>query len=148
MIYLFVIVAILIGMLMPIQSAINAVLTFELKRPFLAAMLSLSLGAFLMAMLALSQGELRDFGRLKNISPHLYLGGIMGALFVSSSLYFIPRMGATTMITCFVTGQMMGSLLLDHFGLFGLVVRPLNIEKLIGITFLLVGILLVMRKNT
>lgn len=147
MIFGFVILAIIIGVLMPFQAGLNAELTRYLKHPYLAAFVSLSVGAIVMSFLILFNSGFSELKRLADAPPHLFLGGLLGAIFVGSSLFFIPRMGATAMIAAFITGQLLGSVLVDHYGLMGLTPNPITISRIMGIILLFAGIFLVIRKS-
>jgi transporter family-2 protein len=147
MIFGFVILAILIGMLMPLQAGLNAELTRYLKHPYLGAFVSLSIGAVAVSLLVIFHGGLSEIKRLSETPPHLYLGGLLGAIFVGSSLFFIPRMGATAMVAAFITGQLVGSVIIDHYGLMGLTPSPLNLTRILGIILLFAGLFLVIKKN-
>ncbi len=147
MIFGFVSLAIMIGVLMPFQAGLNAELTRFLKHPYLAAFISLSIGAMIMAIIILFNGGFGELKRLASAPPHLFLGGLLGAIFVGSSLFFIPRMGATAMIAAFITGQLIGSVLVDHYGLMGLTPNPVTVTRMMGIILLFAGLFLVIRKG-
>lgn len=147
MIFGFVILAIVIGALMPFQAGLNAELTRFLRNPYLGAFVSLSVGAIIMSVIILFNGGFGELKRLTSAPPHLFLGGLLGAIFVGSSLFFIPRMGATAMIAAFITGQLLGSVLVDHFGLMGLTPNPVTITRIMGIILLFAGLFLVIRKG-
>ena len=147
MIFGFIILAIIIGALMPFQAGLNAELTRQLKHPYLGALLSLSIGAIAVSVLVLFNGGFGELRRLSQTPPHLFLGGILGAIFVGSSLYLIPRMGATALIGAFITGQLIGSVLIDHFGFLGLNSQPVSFTRLLGVFLLFAGLFLVVRKN-
>lgn len=148
MIFGFVILAIVIGSLMPFQAGLNAELTRFLRNPYLGAFISLSVGAMIMSVIILFNGGFGELKRLASAPPHLFLGGLLGAIFVGSSLFFIPRMGATAMIAAFITGQLLGSVMVDHFGLMGLAPNPVTITRIMGIILLFAGLFLVIRKGT
>lgn len=147
MIFGFVALAILIGALMPVQAALNAELTRFFKHPYLAAFISLSVGAIVVSVLVMLNGGFGDIKRLGQAPIHLYLGGILGAIFVGSSLFFIPKMGASAMIASFVAGQLICSVAIDHYGLLGLTANPVSMQRILGIILLFVGVFLVIRKN-
>lgn len=148
MMYVLVLLAILIGTLMPVQAGLNAELTRILKHPYLGAFISLTTGAIAVAALVVIKGiGFTELKRFTDVPPHLYLGGILGAIFVGSSLFFIPRMGATPMIAAFITGQLLGSVLIDHFGLLGLASTPINFTRILGIFLLFSGLFLVIKKG-
>lgn len=149
MIFVLLATAILIGTLMPIQAGINAELTRFLRHPYLAAIISLVTGATALSLILVFQGvPALEFKRLLETPPRLFLGGILGAIFVSSSMFFIPRMGATAMIAAFVTGQLLMSIVIDHYGLLGLNSQPLSLSRLVGIILLFTGLYLVIRKTS
>lgn len=147
MIFGFVLVAILIGTMMPLQAGLNAQLTRTLQHPFLGAFISLTTGAILVGVLVLFNGGFSELKRLPQVSPHLFLGGVLGAIFVGSSLFLIPRMGATAMIGAFITGQLLGSVLVDHFGALGLPVQPIGLSRVLGVFLLFAGLWLVVKKT-
>lgn len=146
MIFGFIMTAILIGIFMPVQAGLNAELARNLKNPLLSILLSLGTGAIVIFIILLFKGGFQDFKRLPEISPHLFLGGLLGVIFVGSSIFFVPRLGATAMIGAFITGQLIGSVLIDHFGLFNLPIYPINLARMSGIFLLFVGVLLVIKK--
>lgn len=148
MIFVFILAAIVIGTLMPVQAAINAEFTRFLKHPYLAAIVSLFTGALLMSCVLIIQGlPTQELKRLTEAPPRLFLGGLLGAVFVSSSMFFIPRMGATAMIGAFITGQLLMSVLMDHFGLLGLAAQPVSFSRIVGVLLLFSGLLLVVKKT-
>lgn len=147
MIFGFVILAIIIGCMMPLQAGLNAELTRILRHPFLGAFISLTTGAILVSLLVITNSGFHQLKRLPEVPPHLYLGGVLGAIFVGSSLFLIPKMGATAMIGAFMTGQLLGSVLMDHFGVLGLTPQPINMTRIFGVILLFAGLLLVIRKG-
>jgi transporter family-2 protein len=148
MMFILILLAVAIGTLMPVQAGINAELTRFLNNPFMGALISFATGAIILTIFTLSKGlPLEELKRVGSASPHLFLGGLLGALFVGSSIFFIPKMGATTMIAAYVTGQLLGSVLMDHFGLFNLPVIQINFTRAIGIILLFSGLFLVVKKS-
>src|SRR5680860_1899351 len=124
MIFILITVAIIIGALMPFQAGINAELTRFVRHPYLAAFMSFFTGTLALSILVLVHGISGNvLGRLTEAPPRLFVGGVLGCLFVASTIYFIPRMGATTMIAALVTGQLVMSVVIDHYGLMGLQVQ-------------------------
>ncbi|MGE3608760.1 MAG: DMT family transporter [Bacteriovoracaceae bacterium] len=149
MIYLLLFIAILVGSLMPIQAGINTQLSRLIQNPFLGAFISFSTGVITLGALLLIKGfPHQEIKRLGLASPHLFLGGVLGAIFVGSTIFFIPKIGATNMIASFITGQLIMSILIDHFGLFGAPVQTLNMYRIVGVFLLFAGLMLVVKKST
>lgn len=75
-----------------------------------------------------------------------YLGGIIVATYVVMITILVPRIGVGTAIGLIVTGQIICAVTIDHFGLFNVAVRPINITRAAGILLMIGGIYLVMKK--
>jgi transporter family-2 protein len=133
---------------MPVQAALNAQLTRTLENPYLTALYSLLTGAMAVSVLAFTHPSgVSHWKKLFVVPPYLLFGGLLGAIFVGSSLILIPRMGAMAMVSAFITGQLLGSMLIDHFGLFGMPTLSLNPMRSIGLVFLITGLFLVMKRS-
>jgi transporter family-2 protein len=76
---------------------------------------------------------------------YVFLAGPLGLVIIASLSYTVPRLGAATATTLFVTAWLILSAIIDHFGLFGGVPRPLDLPRLLGFIILLAGTWLVVR---
>ena len=148
MIFILVVVTVLIGALMPFQAGINAELGRHLKPPYLGAFISFLTGTLVLSGLILyHKVPITELKRVFSVHPVYLLGGLMGALFVGSSIFLIPRVGATTMIASFVVGQLLMSVVIDHFGWLGLMSYPVTSTRILGIFLLFLGLFLVIKKT-
>ena len=149
MLLFLIIVAVFVGLMMPIQAGLNAELTRFLNHPLIGAFISLVTGSIALFFIMLLQGfPLQEIKRIGEVPPVLFLGGILSALFVSSAIFFIPRMGATSMIAALITGQLLMSVIMDHYGLLGLNAYPMNFSRSLGVFLLFAGLFLVVKKGT
>ena len=73
----------------------------------------------------------------------VYLAGFAGTLFVAGGVVIAPVTGALLFFICVVAGQLLGATLADHFGLFGLDLRPVSPARLIGLALVVGGAVLV-----
>lgn len=71
--------------------------------------------------------------------------GIFGLILYQCITITLPRLGATSMLVMIIIGQIIAGLVLDTFGLLGMVQRPLDVTKIIGLLFLLGGAYLVVK---
>jgi transporter family-2 protein len=148
MLALFLITAFLVGCMLPWQPVVNARLGIELASPLWAGFISFLGGALLLGALALLQGQFSDkITRLSSAPWWSMTGGLLGAIFVIAALILIPRIGATSLGVAFICGQLLMAVIMDHFGLAGLSVRPIDSMRLVGIVLVLVGVFMVMRPN-
>lgn len=146
MIGLLVVVALGIGLLLPLQAGVNAQLRLWVPHPVIAALISFAVGSFtlLVASFVLRTGWVSG-SRLAQAPWWVWIGGILGANYVLMAIILAPRLGAASLIGLTVTGQMLASLVLDHFGLIGYPVHPASAGRLVGSALLLLGVFLIQR---
>jgi transporter family-2 protein len=78
---------------------------------------------------------------LANAKPIEYLGGFIVGFYVISATLLAPRIGLANFIVCAVSAQIIISVVIDHFGLLGAMVRPVSMTRLVGIGLLIAGII-------
>jgi bacterial/archaeal transporter family-2 protein len=136
------------GAILPVQGAINAQLRSELDAPitvgafsFLVATLSMAL--VLAAYLALTDAPRPRVSGVSRLPWWGWLGGACGATYVVSVFAFIPEIGVAPTVALTVAGQQIASVLVDRYGLMRLPRRPIAGPRLLGIAFLLGGVMLI-----
>lgn len=135
-----------IGCFLAIQGSINTQLTTYLKHPIQGALVNFVVGATtLLALNFIFRTQIPDWAHLKTAPWYLFVGGLMGAIFVSSVIFFIPKIGVTTVLAASIAGQLIAASIIDHFGFFGLSAHPVSISRILGILLMLVGIFLIQR---
>jgi len=78
--------------------------------------------------------------------PWYMLGsGVFGLILYLSLSQTIPRLGATTAITLVVVGQLLAGMVIDHFGLFEVEVRNINLQRIAAAGLLMAGAFLMLR---
>lgn len=142
-IYLFALVVFVVGAIAAMQPPLNAQLAFR-SGGLTAALISFAVGTLGLLVVGIASGSLTK-GTLAAAPWYLFTGGLMGAAFVYTSLRFVPVLGATALTAVGVAGQLVGGLLIDRFGLFGLQQVPFTATRLVGIALLIAGAILVMR---
>lgn len=136
--------AVVIGMLLPLQALINAALGRQTFGPVFAALVSFAVGTLvLVGWWALSRPAF-DVAMLAKVPWWAWTGGLIGAVYVASATLLIPRMGAAPLICLVVFGQLIGSLVLDHFGVLH-ARQPVDVSRIVGTLLVVVGALLVVR---
>ncbi len=86
-----------------------------------------------------------NLGVWRRVPWYTLAAGLLGLMIIGSLSYAIPRLGVATTITLFIATQLILSALLDHFGLLGAAVRPIDLPRLIGMVILFLGTWLVAR---
>ena len=143
--HLYLLLAFAVGVLMPLQAAVNTDLRAQLgDSVLLATTISFVVGAITMVLLALASGE--RAGTLQALTQLQWWqlsGGVLGAAIVAGSILLAPRIGLAGMTTLVVGGQLCASLLFDRYGFLGLAERAITTPRLLGVLLVLAGMLLV-----
>lgn len=98
--------------------------------------------AFLMIGMA-HGGNLKSW---QTVPWYAFTAGLFGLVIVGSIGYVIPRLGLSTGFTVIVATQFIGGVIIDHYGLFGATVRPIDGPKLVGLGLLMAGVALLVRQ--
>jgi transporter family-2 protein len=142
--YFFIILAILAGIMMPAQAAVNDKLTGAVGSPVLAAFISFLVGTIALFLYIVASGiPLGDLFSAKDASIVAWTGGLLGAFFVAATGTLVPRLGVALTFCLLIAGQMLATLVIDHFGLLSVPVKEVNLPRLLGVTFITIGVILI-----
>lgn len=138
--------ALLIGVAVPLQVGLNTTLGRLIGHPMLSATVSFTVGALSLWLLIVAwHVALPSVSQWVQIPGWYYLGGILGAFFVASTIILAPRLSVATMNGLIVAGQLLMSLVIDHFGWFGFPHHPITLLRVLGVLLILAGVWLVQR---
>lgn len=87
-----------------------------------------------------------QLNELAQIPWHLWLGGLIGVYAISMSIYTAPKMGFLILSGLVIFGQLLMSMLLDHFGWLGVEKNPINWQRLLGAIVIFIGVLLTLQR--
>lgn len=72
-----------------------------------------------------------------------WTGGILGAIFVSTTIVVVPRIGTAAAMAAIITAQLLAGIILDHFGVFGFQATSFDVKRAVGVILLLSGAMLI-----
>ncbi|MCB0861740.1 MAG: DMT family transporter [Solirubrobacterales bacterium] len=124
--------------LVGLQHPINSELATRVG-DFPAGFVNFAVGTLLLGLLVLATGKALGLKRIGDPRFYYYFGGLIGVVVVVSSLAAVTEIGAASLTSALVTGQLIGSLVLDRFGAFGLKQIPVNGIRLAAAVALLAG---------
>lgn len=135
-----IIIAVLLGVIFAWQTPINAEAARRLGSPVLAGMLSISLSLVLVVTFALMTVRAKpDWSEIASAPWWTWIGGIAGAVFVVAAAVIVPKTGSVLFLLAVVLGQMLGAIVADTYGMWGLAVQPISLTKLVGVSLVLAG---------
>jgi hypothetical protein len=109
--------------------------TPQLAAPFDRAAVYLTVAAATaLAMLLVIRGD---------VASHYVVTGLFGLAFIFGAAALAPRIGVALFLSAAIAGQLIGALVLDHIGAFGVTQYAVNPTRLLGAGLLLAGVVLV-----
>ncbi len=136
--------AVMVGVLLPLQVLLNASLGKQAGGPLFASMCSFFVGSAVLIAFWLATKPSLDVAALTRVPWWAWTGGLIGALYVASATLLIPRTGAVALMSLVIFGQLVGSLLVDHYGVLG-ARQPIDALRLTGVALVAGGALLVVK---
>lgn len=138
--------AALAGVLVGMQAPINSRLGRDLGS-VQAATFSFVVGSIALAVVALLfYGGLGSFGEAGKAPAWSLVGGLLGAVYVTVAILTVRTLGVSALTATVIAGQLTAAVLIDRFGLLGIAKQPIDMQRIIGLVLLVVGVVLVVRR--
>jgi transporter family-2 protein len=141
-----VLLAVAAGVFVGLQAPVNARLSREVGN-LQAATVSFAIGTLALILVAsLSSGGLSSIGSIGKVPWWALIGGVLGAFYVTVALITVRTLGLSALTAIVVTGQLTIAVVVDRFGLLGLSRQHIGASRIVGLVFLLAGVVLVVRR--
>ena len=138
-----ILLAVAVGMLLPIQAASNAGVSRYSGDVSYAVLISFIIGIVLVSSyILITKPSLNTNITHLNIPNYVLLGGLISVIYTAAITYLSPKLGVGNTLFLIVLGQMTAALLVDHFGVFESVKHEVTLKRVAGICLMLVGLLL------
>ena len=140
--------ALMAGMLIPVQAAANASLSKSLQGnvPYSALTLFIVAGVTAITAILLTGAKLPSFKEFGAAPWWSYIGGIIVASYVLTITFLVPRIGVGSAISIIVTGQIIAALAIDQFGFLNAPRFPMTSVRIIGAVLMVTGVFLATRR--
>ncbi|MBD2472450.1 DMT family transporter [Nostoc sp. FACHB-145] len=131
------------GGLLAYGSAANVRLMQVIRSAIGAATVNFTIGFTTLALLMVLGviGPL-SLNQLSQAPWWAFFGGALGATYVTLNTLSIPKLGLTNTTMAVAFGQMLMSLIIDQFGLFGVMSHIVSAPRLLGTGLLLAAVIL------
>ena len=140
----FMVLAVVAGAMMPTQAATNNKMAVVIDSPILAAFISFFIGTLGLLVYVVASGTpLSNMWNAKDAPAVAWIGGLLGAFFVTTTVLLAPRLGVAMTFSLIVLGQMLITLIIDHFGLLGVPVQHVTLSRVAGILLVIGGVVLI-----
>jgi transporter family-2 protein len=132
----------LAGCGIPVLAALNAQLGSRIGSAPVAATVLFVVAFTATLLVATVTTGLAPLSLLALQPTYLFAGGLFIAFYVLSITWVAPRFGIGNAIMCVLFGQMIAATAIDHFGLFGAIVKPLSATRGGGLALMATGLVL------
>lgn len=142
----YIVLAVMAGVILTVQSGLNAQLNLLIKNnAILSAFISFVIGLIALTVILLITSP-KAFGQIplpNGVNWWKFLGGLLGAIYVTTIIITFPKLGAATTLSLVIAGQLIFAVIFDHFGWLGFAIKQINIYRIIGVVMIIGGVLLV-----
>lgn len=136
--------AVVIGASLTVQAALNSELGRAVGSSIYGALLSFVVGiAGLFVYLVFSRVEWSNWRQALELPWYYWLGGLLGALYVTGIIVLAPRLGTALTFGLTIAGQMILGVIMDHYGWLNLPENPISWWRVIGVLLIIVGVVLI-----
>ena len=132
-----------IGALLPIQAGINSRLSRAAANPLYASLISFFVGIVALSVYIALSRQSFSWAGIKEAPAYVWLGGILGAVYVTIVLLSFQHLGPGLTFGLIVAGQMMLSAVLEHFNILVFQQQSINIYKIGGMLLIIAGVMLI-----
>jgi transporter family-2 protein len=143
---IYIVLAVLAGVILTVQSGINAQLNILVKNnAILSALISFLVGtaALVILLLITKPSSFQQIPAPNAVNWWKFIGGLLGAIYVTTIIIAFPKLGAATTLSLVIAGQLVFAVIFDHFGWLGFAVKHINMYRILGVAMIIGGVLLV-----
>jgi len=138
-----VLIGIISGVAVGLQSPLASMITQRLG--MLESIFIIHLGGALLVSIPLIFIGGGNLGNWRSLPWYALAAGSMGLIVVGGVSFMIPRVGVAAAITLIIAGQLVISSVLDHYGLLGVHIRPMDMQRIFGLLVVFIGAWLTVR---
>lgn len=135
MAFLFIILCLLGGAALALQASVNGEVGMRIGT-IEASAIAYGVGTIALICFAFFLGR-GDVSNVQELSKWKLLIGVCGAFYIFTVVLAVPKIGVSTAVIAGIAGQILISMIIDHFGLFGTKQLPINLTRISAFMLLL-----------
>ena len=130
---------IFLGVVLAVHLAMNGKVGSIMENPQVANAVFWCIGALTAIVIGFTGWKTGALAPLQDVSPILLTAGALGACLVFAIAWLVPQIGAASLFIALLAGQVVGGLVMSHFGWLGSPVEPINLVKIVGTLLMIAG---------
>jgi transporter family-2 protein len=140
---IWIVIALLAGVFIPMQGGLNGLLGKEIKSPIHASLISFIIGTAAIALYIVLTKQTVSLEGVKNVPWYVWFAGVLGAFSISVIILTMPKLGPGLTMGLVVAGQMLISVGLEHFNILVTQPHPISLLRVVGILLIVGGVVLI-----
>lgn len=135
-----IVVTLLGGICIAVQAAVNGGLGKKIGT-IEGAFVSFGIGTLglLFAVILIGKGNIFN---VVYVPKWQLAGGLLGAVYIFIMILAVPKIGVASAVLAVITGQILTSMVIDHFGWFGGQVIPINGTRISALLLMILSLYL------
>jgi transporter family-2 protein len=133
---------IFLGIVLAVHLAMNGKVGSALGNPRVANAFFWCVGAFVAVVIGITGWRSGALNGIRDVHPALLTAGALGACLVFAIAWMIPRARAQSVFITLIAGQVLGGMVMSHFGWLGSPVQRVSMMNVFGAVVMLGGVLL------
>jgi transporter family-2 protein len=134
--------SIFLGIVLALHLSMNGKVGASLGNPRVGNALFWCIGAAVAVLIGATGWQPGVFSGLKEVNPWLLTAGALGACLVFAIAWLLPDVGARAMFISLIAGQVLGGMVISHFGWLGSPTQRITPLNTIGALVMLAGVAL------
>lgn len=135
--------AVIAGAFLPMQGSMNSKLAKAGENPVYASMISFTIGVLALVTYILLTSQNVSWKGLKDAPSYSWLGGVLGAFYVTVIIFAFPKIGPGLTFGLVVAGQLITSIVMEHFQIMGTPHQPISLGRIVGVLLIIIGVVAV-----
>lgn len=138
-----IVMAVIAGAFLPMQGSMNSKLAKAGENPVYASMISFTIGVLALVVYILLTSQNVSWKGLKDAPSYSWLGGVLGAFYVTVIVFAFPKIGPGLTFGLVVAGQLITSMVMEHFQIMGTPHQPISLGRIVGVLLIIIGVVAV-----
>ena len=134
-----------LGVILAVHLAMNGKVGAAIGIPRVGNALFWCIGALGACIIGATGWQAGALDGIKDVNPLLLTAGLMGACLVFAIAWLMPQVGASAVMFGLIAGQIVGGMVLSHYGLLGSPMKPVSLTNVAGAVALMGGVFLATR---
>jgi len=131
-----------LGVVLAVHLAMNGKVGSVLSNARVGNALFWCIGALGALAIGLTGWQSGALGPIRQVHPILLTAGVLGATLVFAIAWLIPQVGAGPVMITLLAGQVIGGLVMSHYGWLGSPVQPITVTKIAGVLVMVGGVVI------